>query len=217
MKTLLLSQMALFLLFIGCTGKENTYDKNDLNSVKNDFIKTIFCSEVEEGPFFMDYQITTIFFSKEFISLFAMTDVCDCLPHARHYYEGRSFVKTNGRYKEIFLNDLFVSYDQKAFLRSYCEDALKKNKIGYFFGSSPLKQKLELEDLGTFVIDDHFLVIVFQPYVVGGGEDGPFFVKVPFEDLEGRWDSTHVLFPLLSEIVASSRLVMPETSFYRSA
>ena len=64
MKTLLLSQMALFLLFIGCTGKENTYDKNDLNSVKNDFIKTIFCSEVEEGPSLWIIKLQLSFFQK---------------------------------------------------------------------------------------------------------------------------------------------------------
>jgi hypothetical protein len=210
--SLFLAVASLFLF--GCNGKKNCFE--DLNSVKNDFIKTIFSSEAVEGPFFMNYQIETIFFSKNFISLFGTIDVYDGLPHGRHRYEGKTFLKTNGKFKEIFLRDLFVSPDQQEFLRAYCEKALKKNSISYFNGRTPLKQKLDLKDISTFVIDDHFLVLVFQPYVVGGGEDGPFFVKIPFEDLKGHWDSKNVLFPLLSEIIASHDFVLSEETFYRS-
>lgn len=200
-------------MFVGCQNRQKRYE-DDLNSRKQDFLSSIFSSEVDEGPFFLHYNLETIFFSKNFISLFAAIDVYECLPHGRHRYEGRSYVKTNGQFKEIALDDLFVSLDQKEFLRSYCETELRKNPISYFEGNNPLKKRLDVEDLHSFVIDDQFLVIIFQSYVVGGGEDGPFFVKIPFEELNGHWDSNNIILPLLKEIIASKNFVLSNECFY---
>ena len=210
-----LSLAVLSLMPIGCQNRHKE-SVDDLNSTKNNFINSIFSSEVDEGPFAMHYSFETIFFSKDFISLFGTLDVCDCLPHGRHRYEGKSYVKTGGQFKEISLGDLFTSPDQKEFLRAYCENELKKNPISYFKGRNPLETRLDVDDLHTFVIDDQFLFIVFQSYVVGGGEDGPFFVKIPFERLRGHWDSKNIVIPLLHEIIASKNFVVPEKSFYGS-
>lgn len=38
-----------------------------------------------------------------------------------------------------------------------------------------------------FAVDHESLIIIFQPYVVGGCADGPFFVKIPFTELVGKW------------------------------
>ena len=200
------------------TGCQNRQDGlvDDLNSTKKNFICSIFSSEVEEGPFAMQYSLETIFFSKDFISLFGTLDVCDCLPHGRHHYEGRSYIKTGGQFKEISIDDLFVSPSQKEFLRMYCENELRKNPISYFEKNNPLKTRVDIEVLCTFVIDDRFLIIIFQPYVVGSGEDGPFFVKIPFERLSGHWDSNNTLLPLFRKIIASKNFVLSEKSFYRS-
>ena len=46
----------------------------------------------------MQYFLETIFFSKDFISLFGTLDVCDCLPHGRHRYEGKSYIKIGGQF-----------------------------------------------------------------------------------------------------------------------
>lgn len=206
---------SLMLMSIGCQNQQKG-PVDDLNSIKKSFIHSIFSSEVEEGPFAMQYSLETIFFSKDFISLFGTLDVCDCLPHGRHRYEGKSYIKTSGQFKEISIGDLFVSPSQKEFLRAYCENELRKNPISYFEGKHPLKTRVGVEDLQTFVIDDHFLIIVFQPYVVGGGEDGPFFVKIPFEKLNGHWDSNDTVLPLLRKIITSKNFVLPEKCFYGS-
>ena len=208
-----LSTVVISLMSVGCQNQQSN-SVDDLNSIKRNFINSIFSSEVDEGPFSMHYSLETVFFSKNFISLFGTVDVCDCLPHGKHRYEGKSYMKTNGQFKEIFINDLFASPDQKEFLRAYCEIELRKNPISYFEESNPLKTKLDAEDLHSFVIDDHFLIIVFQSYVVGGGEDGPFFVKIPFEKLRGHWDSNNIAFPLLHEIIASKNFVVSDKSFY---
>jgi hypothetical protein len=57
----------------------------------------------------------------------------------------------------------------------------------------------------SFVINDQFLIIIFQPYVAVSCADGPFVVKIPLSDLEGHWDSRHILCPLLQKIIASGQ------------
>ena len=195
---------AVLVMLFGCEKKkQNLPEYDDLNSVKKKFLNTIFLSEVEEGPFNMQYTLKTIFFSKDVISLFGEINVYDCMPHGWKHYEGRLYIKIDGQFKEIFLNDLFTSISQKEFLRSYCENDLKKHSITYFGGKNPLKTKLELEDIRTFVIDDQFLIIIFQPYVAVSSADGPFVMKIPFDCLKGQWDSGNILFPLLQKIVSS--------------
>ena len=68
-----LSLAVLSLMSIGCQNREKG-SVDDLNSIKKNFINSIFSSEVEEGPFAMQYSLETIFFSKDFISLFGTID-----------------------------------------------------------------------------------------------------------------------------------------------
>ena len=206
--------MAVSLLFVGCRQPRAAREQN-LSKAKENFLNALISSHVEEGPFAMSYSIETVFFSKNFISLFGQLDVRDCLPHRWHRYEGKTFLTVNGRIRRIALDELFTQPSQKEFLRSYCEEALKKDPNSYFFSIQPLMTRLEVDELQTFVIDHQALIIIFQPYVVGGGEDGPFFVKIPFEKLAGHWDSNNIVFPLLSEVIASKDFVLAEGMFYQ--
>lgn len=204
MKVLL--QMFLLVLFlVGCENKDSIMD--DLNSVKKHFLETISISEVEEGPFRMNYDLKTVFFSQDVISLFGEISVYEHLPHSWRCYEGKTYVKINGKFKPIVLSDLFSTARQQEFLTNFCEKNLKDNSIGYFSKIDPLKVKLEFKDLNTFVIDDQFLMVIFQPYVVGGGEDGPFMVKVSFEQLKNHWNPNNLLFPVLQKVIHSTNFI----------
>ena len=191
------------LILIGCENRKNDLAEDDLNSVKKEFLNKIFLAEVEEGPFNMHYSIKTVFFSKDLISLFGEINVYDCMPHGRKHYEGKTYVKIKGQFKEIDLNDLFTSNSQKEFFRSYCENYLKNDPMTYFGGKDPIKEKLAFEDIRTFVINKHFLSIIFQPYVAVSSADGPFVVKIPLDHLKGQWDSGNILLPLLQKTVLS--------------
>lgn len=114
----------------------------------------------------------TVFFSKDLISLFGEINVYDCMPHGWKRYEGKTYVKMKEQFKEINLNDLFTSNSQREFLRSYCENYLKNDSMTYFGGENPLIEKLDSEKIRTFVIDDQFLTIIFQPYVAVSSADG---------------------------------------------
>jgi hypothetical protein len=210
---ILLQIFFIVLFLVGCRNKDPVVD--DLNSVKKHFLETISKSEVEEGPFHMHYDLKTVFFSKDVISLFGEISVYEHLPHSWRRYEGKTYVKINGKFKPIVLSDLFSTASQQEFLRNLCVKNLKNNPISYLSKNDPLKVKLEFRDLNTFVIDDQFLIVVFQPYVVGGGEDGPFMVKVPFEQLKNHWNNNNVLFPVLQKVVRSRNFItkLEENSF----
>jgi len=207
MKFQCLYSAILLITLSGCQNSENKKALDNLNFIKEDFIFSIFEENVDESPFHINYAFRTVFFSKELISCFGAINVYDHLPHGWGCYEGKTFCKINGRFKQITLNDLFTTPKQKEFLRSYCEDSLKNtNKQSgctYFSGEDPLYTSLDYNRIRTFVIDDQFLIIIFQPYSVGGYGDGPFFVKIPYDILSDQWDPANPLISALSNAIAS--------------
>ena len=98
---------------------------------------------------------------------------------------------------------MFPTAEQREFLRKYCENSHKTKSISYFSGENPLRIRLEYEDIRTFVIDDKFLIVFFQPYTVGGLEDGPSQVKIPYEHLRGKWNTSHPLTLLIDKTISS--------------
>ncbi|WP_063124726.1 RsiV family protein [Waddlia chondrophila] len=191
----------LFFLLIctGCSTDKERKSFGDLEEIKKDFISTILTeSALEEGPFRMNYHLKTVLFSDDVVSLMGDLFVYAHLPHGWIHYEGKTYVKTNGSFKEITLEDLFPLDNQKEFLRIYCENSLKnKIELSYFQSSEPLHDRLDLEFLKTFVVDHESLILIFQPYTVGGFADGPFTIKIPFSELAGKWQAGNPLEKLL--------------------
>lgn len=151
-------------------------------------------SILDEGPFQMNYHLRAILFADNVVSLMGDIFVYDHLPHGWIRYEGKTYVKTNGSFKEITLNDLFPQPSQKEFLRSYCKTFLKQNgDCNYFQSPDPLRDHLDQGLIKVFVVDHESLILVFQPYAVGGFADGPFTVKIPFITLIGKWQAGNPL------------------------
>lgn len=178
------------MFLFGCQEQENkSVSMDDLTSLKNEFVEQIHTCCIDEGPFSFNYNFRTVLFSKQIVSLFGEFNVHDRLPHGWNYYEGKTFYTINNEHKEITLSNLFTTDNQKEYLRQTCENAIKKETTSYFAGKEPLRETLALKDIHTFVIDDKNLIIIFQPYIVGGGADGPFIVKIPFTELIGKWQA----------------------------
>jgi len=144
---------------------------------------------LDEGPFHMDYNLRSILFSDDIVSLFGSVFVHAHMPHGWIRYETKTFVKESGTFREITLNDLFPQASQKEFLRRYCEDFFKHrcDNCSYVQGPEPLRDYLELGLIKLFAVNHASLIIIFQPYGVGGFADGPFYVKIPFTELMGKW------------------------------
>jgi hypothetical protein len=176
---------------------------DDLSSLKSEFLNNVSSRSIEEGPFSLSYKYRSVFFSKNIMSFFGELTVHDRLPHGWKQYEGKSLYKSNGRWREIQLDDLFHTENQKKFLRTTCEKSLRSNLMSYFSGNNPLRITLEEEDVQTFVLDSQHLIIIFQPYSVGGCTDGPFVVKIPFIALENCWKNPPPAYSILTQAVDS--------------
>jgi len=196
------------ILLIGCEHQEKSEKSlDDLNTIKKDFLLSIMRQEINESPFQMNYSFKTVFFSKDIISLLGEMNVYNHLPHGWSRCEGKTFCKTDGKFEEIKLSDLFTTASQKEFLRKYCENDLKSQSISYFSEISSLRTTLEYADMTTFVINDKYLIVLFQPYVVKGLEDGPSHVKIPLEHLKNQWTSSNPLALLLPLTISSRSYV----------
>jgi hypothetical protein len=181
--------LILLFAFVGCSS-ESEKESDNIQKIKKDFINSILGeSLVDEGPFHMNYHLRSVLFSDDVVSFFGKTLVQAHMPHGWVRYETKTLVKENGAFKEIVLSDLFPQASQQELLRSYCEDFFKHrcNNCSYFQGAEPIRKYLELEMMKLFVVDHESLIIIFQPYEVGGFADGPFYVKIPFTELVGKW------------------------------
>jgi len=197
----------LFLLFLSsCAQKDEPVNIDNLTDLKKEFIEQINTCCIDEGPFSFNYTFRTVLFSKQIVSLFGELIVHDRLPHGWSRYEGKTYYMVNDQRKEMNLSDLFKTDDQKEYLRQICEDEIKKEQLSYFSGKDPLRTTLDLEDIHTFVVDHQNLIIIFLPYVVGGGADGPFSVKIPYSRLIGKWQAGNPLeerLPILQNFLSS--------------
>lgn len=186
---------------------------NNLSTLKSKFIQQI-CknSEIEEGPFSFNYRFRTVFLSDEVISLFGELTVNDRLPRGWQCYEGKTLCRIWGQWKEITLDDLFPTKEQKEFIRNTCEASLKNDPMSHFSGDNPLYTALKYDSIHTFVVDDQHLIIVFQPYSVGGSSDGPIKVKIPLADL-----ANHPFSELLRQTIHSGTYLSSwdEDVFYK--
>ena len=179
---------------------------DDLTGLKQGFIQQICTACIDEGPFSFNYTFRSILLSKQIVSLFGECHVMDRLPHGWNYYEGETFYISGKGCQKITLNDLFATSVQKEWLRQICEKSLKSESISYFGGKEPLCSILDQERIRTFVVDDKNLMIIFQPYTVGGGADGPFVVKIPFAELYGKWQPGNLVercLPIDTDFIAS--------------
>ena len=185
----------LLIVLAGCSSNDEKKTFNSLEEIKKEFIATILTeSYLDEGPFRMNYHLRAILCSDTVMSLMGDVFVFAHLPHGWKQYEGKTYVKINSSFKEISLNDLFPQPSQKEFLRSYCENFFKYHgDCSYFQGADPLCDHLDQELIKTFVVDHESLILVFQPYTVGGCADVPFTVKIPFIELIGKWQAGNPL------------------------
>lgn len=198
--------LLLILFLTGCE-KDNQINLDDLNSRKQDFIEAVFDGEVDEGPFFLNYKMKTIFFSKDVVSIFEEFSRYTNLPHESVRYEGKIFCKINGKLKQIYFDDLFPTESDKEFIRKHCEDVMIAGSIGYFGEDSSFRESLNLDDVKNVVIDEQFLIIIFQRYVVAGLDDLPTVLKIPHHVFKSRLNSNNPLISLLEKTIESKLFV----------
>lgn len=199
----------LFLILLMSCSSANENSLQNLNSIRKDFIEIILSeSYIDEAPLHMSYNLRTIFFSDYIVSLFGEVFVYAHLPHGWTRYETKTYIKQGTLFKEITINDLFPSANQKELLRVYCEDYFKHKdyQCNYFNDTDPLHDPLLPDYLKLFVVDHESIRIIFQPYTVGGCGDEPFTVKIPFNEARKMWqpgNPVEKLLPITNNFVSS--------------
>jgi hypothetical protein len=158
-----------------------------LDAIRRNFLENVLKADKEEGPFNLHVRMETTFCSPDIISVREELNEYVGLPHGRSWYHGRAFCRVEGQFRELAFEDLFKTSEQREWLCSYCESELREQPCSYLGGSNPLCTSLDFAALSSFIVDDHFFTILFQPYVVGGWADGPFVVTIPHEQLRRRW------------------------------
>lgn len=209
--------VAIGVLLSACQRRDHDpLQEDNLSTFKSEFLQQISSSNLEEGPFSFNYRFRTVFFSANVISLFGELSVYDRMPHGWQQYEGKTLYKSDDQWKEVMLADLFKTDCQKEFLRIACENSLKDDPLSYFSGNDPLRTTLKHDDIHTFVVDDRHLIIVFQPYSVGGCCDEPFSVKLPLSTVTNQWNASHPFCVLLNKSIESRAFLSSwdKDSFY---
>lgn len=179
------------LLLFSCSSPP-TPPSDDLTHARYSFLTRIATRCIDEGPFRFNYTFRTVLLSSSLISLFGELSAHDGLPHGWGCYEGKTFLVKGNALKEICFDDLFATDAQQQHLKSICE--------AYF------NITLTLHDIRTFVIDHQNVIIIFQPYIIGGLGDSPYFVKIPFTQLLGEWQTGNPIeknLPITKNFVSS--------------
>lgn len=205
-KYLILVILPLLGMLAGC-GKGSEINPDDLNSEKSDFFNRVFERELNDGPLFLNYSLSTVFLSEDIVSIFGEFTRYTNFPHDNKRYEGKTFYKVNGKFKLITFDDLFTTIEQKEFVRDYCENTLKSKAIGYFGENPPLRDQIDLKEIQTFLIHEHYLVIVFQRYVVAGLDDYPTTLKIPYAIIKDHLNPNIAIISLLEKATLSKSFI----------
>ena len=200
--------VVLVYLLSGCQQQENKNSRiSDLTTLKNDFLQQITTSIIDEGPFSFNYNFRTVFLSQEIISLFGELSVLDRMPHGWKRYDGKTLCKINKKWQEIGLKDLFNTAEKRERVRTVCEQKLKSDPLSYFSGNTPLRKTLKNEELHDFVLDDRYLILIFEPYCVAGVTDGPYTINIPFTSFKQTSERAHPVFDMISRAVKSDAYI----------
>ena len=198
--------LSILLLLFSCQD-QNAHLLDHLSSLKKEFLAEVLEGSIDECPFHLSYDLRTIFYSKQLISLFGEWHQYTHLPHGWTRYEGRTFYKQGGKFTPLTLHHLFPTIEKMEFIRKYCENILKTDPCSYFSGADPLRTTLAFEDLHTFALDHQSLILVFQPYTVAGATDGPPIVRILWTELQGIVNSSHPCYAILTEVLDSKSFI----------
>jgi hypothetical protein len=137
------------------------------------------------GGCYLDYHLFPAYLLPNLISIYGSESQSRACPHGWTHHEGKNFWKKDNSIIEIQLKDLFIKESGWCnFLLHYCDHYFKSSGYGYYGQDCGFTPELEPEDLETFLITDHGLMIVFRSYKVGGWADGPDVIAIRYDKLK---------------------------------
>lgn len=187
------------LAFSGCDKTEHpkastTKQQKDISSLKEDFIAKSFKGNTKESPYELNYSLKTVFYSPEIISLLEETNLYDSSTGDKEFFQGKTFYKSNDKFIEAKLSDLFNTNTQKEFLTKTIANSVKK-------GNGTLCEPLDQNYDQSFLLNDSSLILILQP--TEKCEDRPHFIGIDYNKLKEEWNPSSPLARLLPEALQS--------------
>lgn len=161
--------------------------RKDMLSAQNKFVaeaQEFFLTQSSAAGWQQSYNYRIEYYSADLVSLSGEVFSYTGGAHGNTYFASKNYWIKDGKVVQLKLSDLFLP--DSNFINSLselCINDLKKQKAGWVTGGEV--RRFKEEDLGIFVLSPAGLVFAFAPYVVGSYAEGPYFVNIPFTELEG--------------------------------
>ncbi len=173
----LLLWIFLLPILIGCQERTKNPVEN-LSHLKDNFIKEALEGAIEEEPFYFAYKLQTTFVSEYLVSFLGEFQQYTHLPHGWNRFEGRTYIKENGNFRLLTLNDLFLSEKLRSYIPSRCNLLLANST-----NNTSQLAKILTRDFADIVVNHENLILIFQPYTIEGFADQPTTVQFQWTEL----------------------------------
>lgn len=164
--------------------------QRDMLSSQNKFVgeaQEFFLTQSSAAGWQQSYNYRIEYYSAELVSLSGEVFSYTGGAHGNTYFASRNYWIKDGKAVQLKLSDLFLPNSKfMDTLSGLCINRLKKQKAGWVIGGEV--RGFKEEELGVFALSPAGLVFAFAPYAVGSYAEGPYFVNIPFSELEGLID-----------------------------
>jgi hypothetical protein len=111
--------------------------------------------------------------------------------HGTMQYITKTFWNQGETIHELTLNDLFLP-GYREWLFQYCESYFKLNRCGYYSYEDYSWVGFNPENIDSFLLTEKGLLLIFQNYVIGGFDDYPVTLLIPYAELTSIANSPHM-------------------------
>ncbi|MEQ9618159.1 MAG: DUF3298 domain-containing protein [Deltaproteobacteria bacterium] len=164
--------------------------RKDMLSAQNKFVgeaQESFMTQSSAAGWQQSYDYRIEYYSADLLSLSGEVFSYSGGAHGNTYFASKNYWIKDGRAVQLKLSDLFLPNSKFIdTLSGLCINDLRKQKAGWVIGGEV--RSFKEEELGVFALSPAGLVFAFAPYTVGSYAEGPYFVNVPFSELEGLID-----------------------------
>lgn len=175
--------------------------EQEMVSGQNKFLKEareFFLTQTSVAGWQQTINYTIEYYSAELISLSGEAFSYTGGAHGNTFFVSSTYWIKDGKAVQLKLADLFLpNASYMKVLSDYCINDLRKKGAGWVV-SGELKEFKE-EDLDVFAVSPRGIMFAFAPYAVGSYAEGPYFVEIRYDELEGVLNPRGPLKKFVSE------------------
>jgi hypothetical protein len=168
---------------------------------QSEFLKQareFFDTETSASGWQQSYNYTIEYYSQNLISMSGEVYSYSGGAHGNTNFISLNYWIREGKAVELELADLFLpNSGYMKVLSDYCINDLRKKGAGWVVNGE-IKSLTE-KDLSVFALSPRNITFAFAPYAVGSYAEGPYFVQIPYSELEPVLNAKGPLKPFLEK------------------